>query len=252
MLVLSRRLNERIVLPALHTAIQVVAVKHGLVRLGIDAPPNVEIYREELLPRADTPLLPATNPQETQQLRSRLQAASAGVAALRRQWPQGLPGDLEPSLNQLEQDLQAAQQLYAVLEGKLLPRPPSRRRTALLVQDDPNECELLAGILRLAGMEVATAGDGADALDYLQKRSRPDVVLLEMRLPRCDGPTTVRAIRQNPDYADLKIFGVAGTPAEESALDQGPTGINRWFRKPIVPEVLLRELHRELDATAEG
>jgi carbon storage regulator CsrA len=252
MLVLSRRLNERIVLPALHTAIQVVAVKHGLVRLGIDAPPNVAVYREELLPAAETPLLPATALPETQPLiRARLQSALAGVAALRRQLQTGQAADVETSLNQLEQELRAVQQLGG-LEGKLFPRPSTRRRLALLVQDDPNECELLAGILRLAGMEVATAGDGADALDYLQKRSRPDVVLLEMRLPRCDGPTTVRAIRQNPDYADLKIFGVAGTPAEESALDQGPTGINRWVRKPIIPEVLLRELHRELDANAEG
>jgi carbon storage regulator CsrA len=53
MLVLSRRLNEKIVLPSISTRIQVVAIKAGIVRLGIDAPPSVPIYREELLDRDD-------------------------------------------------------------------------------------------------------------------------------------------------------------------------------------------------------
>jgi CheY-like chemotaxis protein len=158
---------------------------------------------------------------------------------------------MEATLDRLDEELRALRQLDGAAEGKLVPRPPTRRRTALLVEDNPNECELLAGILRLAGMEVATAGDGADALDYLQKRTRPDVLLLDMRLPRCDGATTVRAIRQNPAYAELKIFAVAGEPAEEIALAQGTAGINRWFSKPLNPEHLLRELHRELDVGFE-
>lgn len=53
MLVLSRRLNEKIVLPSIATRIQVVAIKAGVVRLGIDAPPSVPVYREELLARDD-------------------------------------------------------------------------------------------------------------------------------------------------------------------------------------------------------
>jgi carbon storage regulator CsrA len=49
MLVLSRHLGEKIVLPSLDVTIQVVAVKSGVVRIGIDAPPEVAIVREELL-----------------------------------------------------------------------------------------------------------------------------------------------------------------------------------------------------------
>jgi len=51
MLVLSRRLNERIVLPGLGITIEVVAVKPGVVRLGIEAPPDVPVFREEVLDR---------------------------------------------------------------------------------------------------------------------------------------------------------------------------------------------------------
>jgi len=70
---------------------------------------------------------------------------------------------------------------------------PGRSAAPCSSRDDRNECELLAAFLRLSGVEVATAGDGADALDYL--RAPPSrVVLLDMIMPRCDGPTTVRAI----------------------------------------------------------
>jgi two-component system, OmpR family, response regulator len=48
-LVLSRRLNESIVLPGLGITVRVVAVKAGVVRLGIEAPPDVPVLREELV-----------------------------------------------------------------------------------------------------------------------------------------------------------------------------------------------------------
>jgi carbon storage regulator CsrA len=48
-LVLTRRPHEKIVLPGLHVTLQVVAVKGGVVRIGIEAPPDVRVLREELL-----------------------------------------------------------------------------------------------------------------------------------------------------------------------------------------------------------
>jgi carbon storage regulator len=55
MLVLSRRLQEAIVLPGLGVTIKVVAIKHGAVRIGIEAPPDVPIFREEILNRSESP-----------------------------------------------------------------------------------------------------------------------------------------------------------------------------------------------------
>jgi carbon storage regulator CsrA len=52
MLVLSRRLKERIVLPDLGITIEVVAIKPGVVRVGIEAPPDVPVFREEVLDRS--------------------------------------------------------------------------------------------------------------------------------------------------------------------------------------------------------
>ena len=49
MLVLSRRVNEKIIIPGLGIVIEVVAVKGQAVRIGVEAPPDVHILREELL-----------------------------------------------------------------------------------------------------------------------------------------------------------------------------------------------------------
>jgi carbon storage regulator CsrA len=53
MLVLSRRLREKIVLPSLGVTVQVLGVRRGAVRLGIDAPPDVTVLREELVGKPD-------------------------------------------------------------------------------------------------------------------------------------------------------------------------------------------------------
>jgi carbon storage regulator CsrA len=252
MLVLTRRLNEKIVFPNIQTTVQVVAVKPGVVRLGIDAPENISIYREELLERnslqisptaADGPRSEDAAHQLKHLLNNRLNASTLGVALLRQQLERGLIGDMATTLDKIEANLKA----FKERTDQLVAEPPrsavAPRRRALIVEDDPNECELLAGFLRLAGLDVHTAGDGADALDYFNERGKPDVVLLDMMLPRCDGPTMVRTLRHNPAYADLTIYGVTGAAVEQFGLGEGPSGVNRWFRKPIDPEALLRELN---------
>lgn len=248
MLVLSRRLSQKLVFPAIQATVQVVAVKPGVVRLGIDAPEHISVFREELLERKDFPTenrvsqaLPESTANELMHLlNNRLNTSTVGLALLRRQLERGLTSDMIDTLNKIEGNLKTVQQRVERLE--IQRSTPLARRRALLVEDDRNECELLAGFLRLAGLDVHTAGDGAAALDYLNYHGKPDVLLLDMILPRCDGPTTVRAIRRNPNFAGLRIFGVTGAPVEQFGLDEGPAGIDVWLRKPLNPEVLLREL----------
>jgi carbon storage regulator CsrA len=68
-LVLTRRLNERIVLPGLGVAVCVVAIKGNTVRLGIEAPPDVRVMREELLEGSDV-APPAFVPAREEPLRA--------------------------------------------------------------------------------------------------------------------------------------------------------------------------------------
>jgi response regulator RpfG family c-di-GMP phosphodiesterase len=74
---------------------------------------------------------------------------------------------------------------------------PSEERAprALLIEDNVNERELLAGYLRSYGIETTTANDGQDALDYLSLHALPDVVLLDMQMPRCNGRCFIKKVR---------------------------------------------------------
>jgi carbon storage regulator CsrA len=257
MLVLSRRLNEKVLFPSINSAVQVVSIQGGTVRLGIEAPPEVTILRAELQDRAaergaTTPV--AESPESRLRglrhlLRNRLSVTTVGLGLLRQQARAGLNDEMERTIAKIEEEMHLLRQR---LESEAAPAPSQppksarKTRKALLVEDQENERELLAGYLRLSGFVVDTAGDGCDALDHLRAGEQPDVVLLDMGLPRCDGATTASEIRRDPACAGLKVFAVSGHSPNEYGLDRDAGGIDRWFNKPLDPAVLLRELTQEL------
>jgi two-component system, OmpR family, response regulator len=265
MLVLSRKLHEKILFPDFQATVEVVAVKSGVVRLGINAPPNVKVLREELqaraadweavqMPPGDRAVMP--NSRELRHfLRGQLNATGLALELLHQQFLAGQSEHAQATLAKLGDDFELLRERLENAGENVAPQPakqPRKVRKALLVEDNQNERELLAGLLRMAGVDVDTAGDGADALDYLRTRVPPDMMLLDMAMPRCDGPTTVRAIRQDPAFARLKIFAVTGHSPDEFPVESGPAGINGWFCKPINPQVLVHDLTRELDSPLNG
>jgi len=259
MLVLSRRPSETVVFPGTHISVHVVSIKSGVVRLGIEAPPDVTILRAELQERdparpRPTPVVEMSEPRYRALrhfMRNRLNGAAIGLALLRKQLSAGTREEQERTIGMIDAELQMLRQqvdghVAAPTPAPAKPSPKPRR--ALLVEDDDNERELLAGFLRLSGFAVDTAGDGCDALDRLRNHERPDVVLLDMGLPRCDGATTAREIRRDPTCANMRIFAVTGHSPDEYGFDQGPKCIDRWFHKPLDPVALLRDLTQELGA----
>ncbi len=123
------------------------------------------------------------------------------------------------------------------------PRPTLR---ALLVEDDANESELLAAYLQMSGFEVDRAMDGLQAMIYLSRHRSPDIVLLDMMMPRMDGPKTISKIRSDPAYREMKIFAVSGTPQSECGVSTGPDGVDAWFPKPLNPKSLVDKIQRDL------
>jgi carbon storage regulator CsrA len=256
MLVVSRRPHEKIVFPGINASVAVTEIHPGRVRIGIEAPPGVAVFRQEVLDRLGTDDLARFQAPEAageaklrelnHTIRNRLNAVALGAALLRQQIRAGVTqAGLEASVDKIEHELRTVHAQVDIISGMTEPLTRATRRRALVVEDDCNECELMAGFLRMAGIDVATAGDGAAALEYLYGHEPPDVVLLDMVLPRCDGPTTVRAIRGNAAYASVKVFGVTGHAPDQFGLSNGSAGVDRWFRKPLNPENLLRELNAE-------
>jgi carbon storage regulator CsrA len=258
MLVLSRRPNETVVIPSINTTIRVTATKKNTVRIAFDAPAAVAILRGEL---SGAHASVASQPAESQampgdtdrpgdtgrlliQIQDRLKGLATATGLAELLLDAHCLDAAKTTLSDLRDDLQM---LRLGIEGETEEpsvKQPVAPRRALLVEDDRNERELLAGFLRGSGLTVDTAGDGADALSYLRASALPDVVLLDMGLPRCDGPTMIREIRRDPRLADLKVFAVSGYSPEELNLPRNR--VDRWFQKPLDPNALLSDLNREL------
>src|SRR5205085_5187788 len=117
MLVLSRRLNEKIVLPNIQTTFEVLAIKGVAVRLGVQAPDVVAVFREEVWARdkdrkpvrdllRDGPASSGLR-ELNHLLRNRLNASAIGLALLRRQLQSGLTHDGLATLERLEHEVKA-------------------------------------------------------------------------------------------------------------------------------------------------
>jgi two-component system response regulator MtrA len=122
----------------------------------------------------------------------------------------------------------------------------SRKVKVVAVDDDATILELLSTILRLAGVEVATAVDGEAGL-ALAKVVRPDVVLLDIMMPRMNGYDVCRALKASP--AAPKIVMITAMTSTEDELAALAAGADDYIRKPFRPEDILRAVG--LSAAAE-
>ncbi len=259
MLVLSRRENEQILFPSLGITLEVLRVKGNTTRIGISAPDDVPIQRAELqgLKSLDfTAETPEENFREKLQrtgnaVKERLDAASVWLNRLHQTLEEA--GNA-PQGSEAEARLFAAFKELRTLDREVrdivTPKPAKpKTRQAMLIEDDANESHLTAGLLRMSGFEVITCTDGHDALDYLSMHSAPDVVLLDMFLPNCDGPTFVRHVRQSDEHAELKLIALSGAESRDVGVPIGPGGVDRWFIKPVNPEKLVEEVCEEIQST---
>jgi len=110
----------------------------------------------------------------------------------------------------------------------------------LVVDDLPDNCELLQVVLESEGYQVEVANNGQAALESVISHP-PDLVLLDVMMPEMDGFEVTRQIRQNPSLPFIPIFLVTGytelTPA--NGFDAGADG---FIRKPIDFDDLLNRV----------
>jgi CheY-like chemotaxis protein len=113
------------------------------------------------------------------------------------------------------------------------------RARVLVVEDEHELRELIARWLESRDYQVTEAADGRDAVELLEAGLDPDVILLDLTMPRMDGRAFLEWLRADPRHADRKVIVASGY------LDEAPpVDADRTFQKPFRPDLLERELAR--------
>ncbi len=107
----------------------------------------------------------------------------------------------------------------------------------LVVDDDFQLCEFLSDLLESDGFEVLRAWDGEEALRLVETTS-PDLVLLDIRMPRLDGIQTCAALRKRPETAYIPILMLTADVDEESIGQAFAAGATDYMAKPPSPLAL--------------
>jgi CheY-like chemotaxis protein len=111
----------------------------------------------------------------------------------------------------------------------------------LVVDDSEVIRQLITMNLEFEGFEVVTAVDGQDALDKIHE-VHPDVLTIDVKMPRMDGLATVARLRADPRTAGLKIAMVTAS-AQEIDLRRGEAaGVDAYVTKPFDPDALVRTI----------
>ena len=114
----------------------------------------------------------------------------------------------------------------------------------LLVEDNPDDVALALRALKRNNIanEVVVAGDGAEALEYLMATGKyarhatsdlPEVVLLDLKLPKVGGLEVLRAMRADPQTQMLPVVILTSSTEERDIITSYQLGANSYIRKPI-------------------
>ena len=120
----------------------------------------------------------------------------------------------------------------------------------LVADDNVDSATSLAMFLEMLGNDVRTANDGMEAVD-VAAQFKPDVILLDIGMPKLNGYNACRSIRQQPWAAKAFIIALTGWGQDEDRRRSLEAGFNHHLVKPMDPAVL-EELLAEQQAQAQA
>ncbi|MGH2409058.1 MAG: response regulator, partial [Chloroflexota bacterium] len=112
------------------------------------------------------------------------------------------------------------------------PMPPPTEQVVLVVDDSLTMRLALSQSLSHGGYTVITARDGQEALEIIRARGLPDLITLDVEMPRMDGLETLYAIRQTPGGESLPIFILTSRTGQQHKRTAMQMGATQYFTKP--------------------
>jgi DNA-binding response OmpR family regulator len=125
------------------------------------------------------------------------------------------------------------------------------QRKVLVVEDDPDQLEVIRSTLKTAGFAIGTAANGIDAL--LKTRSvAPDLIVLDLMLPGLNGFDICESLRQDPATASVPIIMLTGMHGQFGRFAGLEAGASEFLFKPFNPEELISKVEELLSRAASA
>ncbi len=119
--------------------------------------------------------------------------------------------------------------------------PTARKGTVLLVEDEEGLRKVMRDLLEREGFRVAEAADGVQALDQVD-RVAPDIMVLDLNLPRLDGYSVLQQLRSRPATARLPVLVLTAKGDEDNEVRVFELGADDFLTKPFRPRALAARL----------
>ena len=115
----------------------------------------------------------------------------------------------------------------------------------LVVDDSEDNRDVYAQYLRFSGFRVEMAVDGVEAVEKASSL-RPDVIVMDLAMPRLDGWEATRRIKAAPTTSGIPVIALTGNADSESKRRTQEAGCSGYLTKPCLPDVLVSEIRRLL------
>jgi two-component system, response regulator len=128
-----------------------------------------------------------------------------------------------------------------------------RAAIILLVEDDPDDQALTKRAFQSSKLrnQLRIVNDGEEALEYLYRRGaytephdspRPDLILLDLNMPKVDGRAVLETIKEDPDLRSIPTVILTTSSREEDVARSYDLGVNSYMTKPVRMEGFLRAI----------
>jgi DNA-binding response OmpR family regulator len=120
------------------------------------------------------------------------------------------------------------------------------KRRVLLADDDPSLLRLISTTLGTDDFDLLQAGDGHEALE-VARRERPDLILLDINMPRLNGFEVCQALKHDPETANIKVVVLSARGSVADRARGRECGADDYFVKPFSPIQLLNKVYALLE-----
>jgi CheY-like chemotaxis protein len=122
---------------------------------------------------------------------------------------------------------------------------PSQSPLILIAEDDPKTLRLVGEVVQRAGYRAALAKHGVGAVKLL-KKARPDLIILDLRMPRMDGFQLLELLKKYETSASIPVVVLTGSNSPMDIDRAMQIGITDYLVKPISPRKLLSRIQKLL------